>query len=124
MEELKILVDMISKLPTMALWVLIGFWAYKVIIVGSIYGVIRFVVDKLHNFLVTRKTEYKNVEIRAMLDGMCISGQLAPLIYQINRLRGKDVGIDTSYIHSASVNWLRDAIDDKIAKDSLKKQEK
>lgn len=117
MEELKMIVEMIAKLPQAALWVLIGFWAYKVIVVGSIYGLIRFTVDKLHHFLVQRKVappEIKQVEIRAMIDGMCIGGQVEPLIAQIHRVRGRGLNIKSEYIHSQGVSWLREAIDAKI----------
>lgn len=120
MEELETLLKLIAGLPQMALWVLAGFWAYKVIFVGSVYGVIRFCVQKAHDYLVTRKTippEIKTVEVRAMLDGLCIGSEVEPLIVQLRRIVGKNVGIKTEYIHRQSVNWLREAIDDKIAKD-------
>ena len=118
MEELKLLVEMVAKLPAMAMWVIVAFFAYKVIVVGSIYGVIRFSVDKLHSWLVTRKVEYK--EIRPMLDGMCIRTQTDNLIAQIRRIRGKGTNIDSEYVHEQSVEWLREAIDAKIEADKLK----
>lgn len=118
MEELKILVDMVAHLPQMALWVLLGFLVYKLAVVGSIYGTIRFAVDKLHDYLVKRKVEYK--EIRPMLDGMCIKSETERLIAQIHRVRGRGVNIKSEYIHEQSVDWLREAIDDKIAKDAAK----
>lgn len=55
LEEIKELVHLINSLPQLALWVMIGFWAYKVIIVGSVYGLIRFTVDKLHSWLTKPK---------------------------------------------------------------------
>ncbi len=116
MEELQVFVEMVSKLPQMALWVLIGFWAYKVVVVGSVYGVIRFVVDKAHDYLVQKKIQ--TVEIRPLVDGMTIKGQLEPLMAQIRRVAGKGVSIHSSYCHAHSVDWLRDAINDKEAKDA------
>ena len=118
MEELKLLVEMVAKLPAMAMWVIVAFFAYKVIVVGSIYGVIRFSVDKLHSWLVTRKVEYK--EIRPMLDGMCIRTETDNLIAQIRRIRGRGTNIDSGYVHEQSVEWLREAIDAKIEADKLK----
>lgn len=118
MEELKILVDMVAHLPQMALWVLVGFLIYKLAVVGSIYGTIRFTVEKLHSYLIHRRVEYK--EIRPTLDAMCIKAESERLIAQLHRLRGKGVGIKSDYIHEASVDWLREAIDDKIAKDAAK----
>ena len=116
MDELKILVDMVANLPHMALWVLVGYLIYKVVVIGSIYGTIRFTVEKLHSYLTHRKVEYK--EIRPMLDGMCIKAASERLVAQLHRVRGRGVSIKTEYIHEQSVDWLREAIDDKIAKDA------
>jgi thiamine transporter ThiT len=55
MEELKLLVEMVSNLPAMALWVIAFFFGYKVLIVGSIYGVIRFCVQKGYDSIVAWK---------------------------------------------------------------------
>lgn len=119
MEELKLLVGMVASLPAMALWVIAFFFIYKVVVVGSIYGVIRFVADKLFEWLRQRKVEYK--EIRPMLDGMCIIGETERLIGQLHRIRGKGVKIHTEYIHSQSIDWLREAIDEKIERDTKEK---
>lgn len=118
MDELKLLIEMVAHLPAMALWVLVGFFVYKVAIIGSVYGVIRFVAGRLFDWLQakkTRKVEYK--EIRPMLEGMCIKAETERLIAQLHRLRGKGLSIASEYIHSSSVDWLREAIDDKIEKD-------
>lgn len=46
-------IDSVMKLvvdsPNIALWVLVIIYGFKVVIVGSIYGTIRFVVAKLHD---------------------------------------------------------------------------
>lgn len=120
MDELKLLVEMVANLPSMALWVIAFFFIYKVVVIGSIYGVIRFVAERLFNWLTSRKIEYK--EIRPMLDGMCIKAETERLIGQISRLKGRGINIDSEYIHGQSVDWLREAIDAKI--ESEKQQTK
>lgn len=120
MEELKLLIEMVSNLPAMAMWVLVGFWAYKVVVIGSIYGVIRLAINKIHNWLTTPKHELKKLELRPTIDGLCLSGQADALIAQLNRLRGAGTSINSGYIHSNSVDFLREAIDDKFAKDAAK----
>ena len=119
MEELKLLIGMVANLPQMALWVLCGFLAYKLAVIGSIYGVIRFTVEKLHDYLVKRRTEYK--EVRTLVDGMCIDAAVEPLMAQLHRLKGRKTGIASSYIHRSSVDWLREAIDEKEARDCAPK---
>lgn len=117
MDELKVLVDMVANLPAMAIWVLVCFFVYKVVYIGSVYGVIRFVSEKLFDWLKTQKTEYK--EIRPMLDGLVIEGSVDYLIAQLQRVAGKNAGIKSKYIHQSSVAWLRQAIDDKEEKDRV-----
>jgi hypothetical protein len=121
MDELKQLIDMVDDLPHAALWVIAAILAYKAMVIGSIYGVIRLAITKLHDWATTRKArevEYK--EIRPTLDGMCIKSATEPFIAQLYRLKGKGLNISSEYIHDASVEWLRLAIDEKIARDEAK----
>jgi len=120
MNELKLLIEMVKDLPAMALWVLVGFWAYKVIFIGSCYGVIKLAISKIHDVLIARKVEYK--EIRAMVDGICIHGETSALMSQLHRLRNKGTHLKDGegYIHSKSVQWLCEAIDEKEARDLAK----
>ena len=55
MEELKILIDAVSNMPKLAIWVVAMYFLFKISIVGSVYGVIRFVTQKLHDVLVKKK---------------------------------------------------------------------
>lgn len=118
MEELKLLIEMLTNLPTLSVWVLAGYLVYRLAVIGSIYGLIHFSVGRLFDWLATRKVDYK--DIRPMIDGICVRAQTDRLVAQLHRIRGKGVSIPSEYIHEASVDWLREAIDDKIEKD-LKK---
>jgi hypothetical protein len=123
MEELRMLLEMVAKLPTMAVWVLLGIFAYKVVIVGSIFGVLRLLIIKMHDWL-TRPPQHKYVEIRPMLDGLCVSGTKDELMHELKRLRGVNVCIDSSYIHPSTVDWLREAIDARLLLDAQAKAKK
>jgi len=48
-DELKELIAVVNSLPQLALWVAVGFWAYKVIIIGSVYGVIKLAINKAYS---------------------------------------------------------------------------
>lgn len=127
MDELKLLIEMVANLPTLAVWVLVGYLIYKIAVIGSIYGLIRFGIDKLHDWLANKDArKIERVNIRGHLDGMCItsSGAHEGLIAQISRVRGKGLRIESQYIHTVSVEWLRDAITEKEAKDAKEKAEK
>lgn len=112
MDELKLLVNMVGNLPNMALWVIAAFWGYKVIVIGSIYGLIRFVVEKTHSWLTLRKTQV--IDVRLMLEGECITGSKEALIAQIQRVK-RATG---HYVHGSDVAWLTEAINDKLAKEA------
>jgi len=121
MEELRMLIEMVAKLPTMAIWVLLGIFAYKVAIVGSIYGLARFAIAKLHDYLTRKKVEPPKVQevlIDGKLNGFTITGCVAELCNQVQRARGKGQRIQSNYIHEDGVRWLQQAIDDKEAKDA------
>lgn len=53
MDELKLLVELVADLPQMALWVLAGFFVYKITVVGSIYGVARLLITKIHCWIIS-----------------------------------------------------------------------
>lgn len=124
MEEIEMLVKSIANLPGMALWVIAIFYGYKVCVVGSIYGVIRFAITKLHDYLTTPKYELKSMELRPTIDGMCITGQADALIGQLHRLRGRGTSMKSQYIHGSDVDWLRRAIDAQAAADQAATKER
>src|SRR5688572_8180059 len=110
---------MVAGLPSMALWVIAFFFVYKVVVIGSIYGLLRFFIAKMHDWLTRpRKPPVPQIEmkeIRPLIDGMCISMEpiAEDLITELKRIRGKNVGIHSQYIHRQSLDWLREAINEK-----------
>ena len=116
MDELKLLIEMVKELPSLALWVIAFFFAYKVIFVGSVYGLIRFAILKASETYRLRK---ENVDIRGTIDGMAITadGSHLALLAQLERLKGIHVPGGSLYIHNGDVRWLHEAIDQKLAKE-------
>ena len=120
MEELKLLVQMVASLPTLAIWVVVAFYAYKISIIGSVYGVIRFVALKLHDWAITKKAEIilpprvQEIHFADIFLGVTITADetMANLTRQIKRLQG--IKTNSTYIHKADVDWLREAIDAKL----------
>lgn len=78
-EELKELVGVIANLPQLALWVVIGVWAYKVLIVGSVYGVIRFSIVKVSDWVHAHQ-QRKIREAELKLEEMS-APKVQPLVY-------------------------------------------
>lgn len=109
MDELKLLIEMVSNLPTMAVWVLVGFFAYKVVVIGSVYGVIRLLITKTHDWLTKPKVVVYD------LKGICINEAVSlSLSAQIGRIpKG-------SYLHASDVVDLAEAIDGILLKRAQK----
>lgn len=109
MDELKLLIEMVSNLPTMAVWVLVGFFAYKVAVIGSVYGVIRLLITKTHDWLTKPKVVVYD------LKGICINEAVSlSLSAQIGRLP------KNNYLHASDVVDLAEAIDGILLKRAQK----
>jgi hypothetical protein len=103
MEELKLLIDMVADLPAMAVWVLVGFLAYKLVVVGSIYGVIRLCIVKFHDWATKPRVVSFKVGAKAIDEATAEA-----LNAQIARLNGGH------YLHMTDVQKLREALDVKL----------
>lgn len=106
MEELKVLVGMVAELPSMALWVVAFFFAYKVVVVGSIYGVIRLAIVKLHSVLTKERVVITKTE--PITDGqLCAINKVVGegLSHALARL--SSVG----YLHGSDIKRVNRAID-------------
>jgi hypothetical protein len=125
MELIKLLMECVQELPDLAIWILVVIYGYKVAVVGSIYATIRFVTMKVHDIIVAKKAELvpkvKEVDIRGVLEGEVITSDLRYLLAQIRRIHKVRVSISTSYIHGCDIDWLKEAIDEKLAKDAKEK---
>lgn len=121
METFKLLTEMVKDLPDMAIWVIIIFFAYKVVIVGSLYGLIRYIVQSICKAIKTNKElsnkaielkDIKTIDVRAKIADECITveGVHDQLIEQIKRIRS---GIyihrsDVLFLEAAITKWLKD----------------
>lgn len=121
MEELKELINMVANIPSMALWVIAAFWAYKVIVIGSVYGLIRFSVEKIHSYLMKTREPKPAQDIVHKIDlgGIVITGDKESMLAQLSRLKNisKHNIHRNGYIWDTDVEWLAQAITDKLHKD-------
>ena len=117
MEELKLLIGMVGDLPKMAIWVLALFFAYKTIVVGSVFGIARLAINKLYSAVHAYCNREYTINRLDVINDLIIRGCLDKLLLQLVRLRGIGLTIDSIYIHSKDVEWLEKAIDNQIKKD-------
>ena len=98
MESLKGIIEILGLAGTTAIWALVIIYLYKVIIIGSIYGTVRFVVTKIHDIVVAPK--------KLKLGTIAIDESTAmSLAVQIARLG------DKGCIQMNDVQQLREALD-------------
>jgi len=102
MDELKELISMVAGLPTVVVWVLVGYLVYKLAVLGSIYGVLRLLIDRAHDWV----TKPKRVEWE--LDGIVLTPTTkVALAQQLVRL----CEVRLHYSYFTDVDRLRKAID-------------
>jgi len=119
MEELKLLIEMVANLPTLTVWVLAGYLAYKLSVIGSIYGLTRFGIDRLHDYL---RNRHESRDIRPTISGRTISGcatQLESIIVSLSNISNSGLGRD-GYIWPNDVAWLQEAVNEKKVKEAAK----
>lgn len=106
MDELKLLIEMVAGLPSLAVWVLAAYLAYKVAVVGSIYGVIRLLIIKWHDWKVNPVIVTTQLKLGASTINETVAEALNAQIARISTSGG--------YIHAADVQKLREALDAKL----------
>lgn len=113
-EELKLLVESIAGLPDLAIWVVAMYFFFKLAIVGSIFGVARLFINKVHNIY---SVKYNKPEPPVIEETNIHFGQYVISAYhknikeEIERLLKLMIGKDYTYIHMEDISDLRKFID-------------
>lgn len=111
MDELRELIGLLADVPSLVVWVLAGYMGYKLVVVGSIYGVIRLLIDRTHSWL----TRPKEVQMR--FGDVCISPDVEEALKaQLRRLPTRRLGPVGQYMFGSDVDTLRGLIDEYEAK--------
>ncbi len=101
-EELKLLLDQMKNVPDVALWILGGFMAYKLITYLSATGAIIVVIKLLCKTLIDFRDKPRTVTYGRLFMEESVETEFQDLIRSIRR---------TGYVHSSDVNELRKAWD-------------
>ena len=115
MDELKLLIEMVADLPQMALWVLIGFFIYKCVVIGSIYGVLRLLINRLHSWLTTPRE--KLIQSKKMIDDIVCLVDPDDVINELRRVS------PSGTVHPHHLRWIREAISEKKSRESAAERE-
>lgn len=129
MEELKLLIEAVAELPELAIWAVAMYFFFKLAVVGSIFGVLRFLILKLHDVLQKRydavmKEKEPNVVVKQhniMLHDKLISSIRDDESGELERLFGRMISPNLSYIFPHDIARVHKALDELEAKESKDK---
>ena len=105
MEEIEQLILLINKLPTLAIWVLIGFFAYKTIVIGSTYGIIKLAIVKIHDWL-TYKKGVHTVTIKELAGCSVTCSDLVYLQQIVSKLKANEYSYLSDVRMRAVIDFL------------------
>lgn len=114
-DELKQLLTLVEKMPSMVLWTLFGFAVFKIIIylstTGSIVFVLKLVVERWFSYA-TRDPAPKRVS----MDDIWVTSNGAYEKFKLTLLKLKKDHLH--YLHDSEVLWLQDAIKEKLYREN------
>ena len=116
MEEIKQLIELVREMPEYIIWILAGYLFYKLFILGSIYGVIRLAIVKLHDWLTMTKPEHvdlqfywKNIYIHDEYRLRLILNKVA----NHSKYEGRSDHTDF-HVHTSDLVWLQKVVDEAL----------
>jgi hypothetical protein len=124
-EELKLILDAIGDLTGVALWVVAGFLAFKLITylatTGAVVILVRLGIVKAHDIFSRMSGRVKVVRVRSSARDICIrhDGTDDRLIAVLHRLRRRPGSSATGFLHSSDVDWLSDAVAEKMKRENV-----
>ena len=118
MEFIEQLIDVLKEAPDLAIWVVAIIFAYKALVVGSIYGVLKYLANKLHDVIVFKKIEYVEKEVfrdffyDKNLDIVLVNNETRDKMLYLLELIHKEFPniINSEYLHQSQVDEAIDCI--------------
>lgn len=103
----------LAKLSGTALWIgaiaIIGLFVYKIFIVGSIYGVAKFMMQKVHDMFVTERPPRKQTHEWSCME-FGITGSKPHFEMLINEVHEAQ-GASLTYVHGSDIEYMRKAVE-------------
>lgn len=121
-DDLKILIDAVAELEGAAIYLIIAFFGYRLIVFGAttaaIVKVLTLFITKSHDWLTTKKVV--NEEVVVKLDGEIIAkGDAVDILKQaISLAKTAKQNYSDKYLHNQGCKFVFDAVRDKLAKEA------
>lgn len=114
MEELKQLLELVRDLPHLAVWVLVIIFAYKVAIVGSIYGVLRLAIKMTHDAYMAKTNKQEMYDANGHLRTLCLDHGIASTLGQDILRLARAANKNTTYVDYSTAVKLKRMIDEEL----------
>lgn len=115
----------LKDLPDLAIWILIGVLFYKVVIIGSIFGIIKLSIVKLHD-AITKEKKPEEKRIVYEVGDHIIEKAMPKFELLIEKMKRNNYGggYSHSYIHESDIEWALGAMREREAREELEKSER
>lgn len=122
-DVLKEVTGLLEKLPELSIWILCGILLYKVFIVGSVLGLIKFAITKLYDYLIKEK---KHVHKYSLDEHFITYDGAAPKLFMelINAIPRTRVNGKPGKIFANDVRWALRAIEELKTKEAKEENER
>lgn len=130
LEELKMILNLLEGMPSLAMWALVFFLGYKLTmylaVTGTIYKLVSLAFHKIHDMyifekpvrpIVNKTVEQINVvKERGGLEALTVNAETySELLRVLKRThRREDVVLKGTYLHPRCISWIEEAIEAKL----------
>lgn len=101
-DALKEIVVLVEKLPNIAIWILAGLLFYKVVVIGSWFGIAKLLIERSYSYLKLKAEEPRAISLKHLLCQVSET-RLTDVLKKARR--------HSEYLHGSDLNWLEDLID-------------
>ncbi len=109
-EELKMILELLGDLGAYAVWVAVAYFMFKLVTLASWVLLIKYVVTKIYDYAIANKKEVFK------LDGHFVDSSRESFLSFVESIKGAD-GIQSQYIHSSDIEFVKKAIKEKQDRD-------
>jgi len=108
----------LKDLPEIAVWILLGILFYKITILGSIFGIIKLAINKLHDFSTRERVVKKTMTINdKIITADNTHMVLVDFLDNVIALNIRESTHKGSYLHRSDIDSIKDAFHEKRARD-------
>lgn len=127
--ELKMIIDLLEGMPELAMWALVFFLGYKLVmylaVTGTIYKLASLAIHKIHDMYVKDKPVRPIVEVkrevvnvikeRKGIRSLALNEEVyGEMVRLLERVKAREGNSGLTYLHTSDVEWLELAIEAKI----------